>query len=57
VLNLTVPTGREAAGRSPRFANNRRVDGSAIRRELGITLAYSSYRVGIPAVLAVEAAS
>jgi hypothetical protein len=30
---------------------NRRVDGSAIRRLLGITLIYPSYRVGIPASL------
>ena len=28
---------------------NRRVDGSAIRRLLGITLAYPSFREGIPA--------
>jgi len=28
---------------------NRRVDGSAVRRELGITLRYPSYRTGIPA--------
>lgn len=55
MLNLKVPAGHESAARSPRFANNRQVDGSAIRRELGITLAYPSYRVGIPAVLACEA--
>ena len=41
----------EFAGRTPRFANNRRVDGSAIRKLLGITLQYPSYRVGIPASL------
>jgi len=43
---LNVPlagTGGERAGR--------RVDGSAIRKALGITLAYPSYRVGIPAAL------
>ncbi|MEQ1946966.1 MAG: NAD-dependent epimerase/dehydratase family protein [Bryobacteraceae bacterium] len=39
------------AGRSPRFANNRRVDGSAVRRALGITLQYPSYRFGVPASL------
>ena len=34
----------------PRAArSNRRVDGSAIRRVLGVTLQYPSYRVGIPA--------
>ena len=34
-----------------RFASNRQVDGSAIRRLLGITLSYPSYRVGVPAAL------
>jgi nucleoside-diphosphate-sugar epimerase len=33
---------------------NRRVDGSAIRGALGITLAYPSYRTGIPAAIQVE---
>jgi nucleoside-diphosphate-sugar epimerase len=31
------------------YSTSRRVDGSAIRRALGITLRYPSYRVGIPA--------
>ena len=31
------------------YSTNRRVDGSAIRRLLGLTLLYPSYRVGIPA--------
>lgn len=51
---LHVPVtgvGRERAGRTPRFAHNRRVDGSAIREALGISLTYESYRVGIPASL------
>ena len=34
-----------------RIRGNRQVDGSAIRRKLGITLAFPSYRVGIPAAL------
>ena len=56
LLNLPVTgTGHERAARVPRFANNRRVDGSAIRRALGITLTYPSYRVGIPAALSLEA--
>ena len=38
--------------RPPRPVSNRKVDGSAIRRALGITLAYPSYRTGIPAALA-----
>lgn len=52
LLNVPV-TGpcREPADRVARFANNRRVDGSAIRKALGITLAYPSYRVGVPAAL------
>jgi nucleoside-diphosphate-sugar epimerase len=52
LLNLPV-TGldRPEAARAPRFAMNRRVDGSAIRRVLGITLKYPSYRVGIPAAV------
>ena len=38
-------------GMQPRTTSNRRVDGSAIRRALGITLQYPSYRTGIPASL------
>ena len=38
-----------------RGSANRRVDGSAIRRLLGITLRYPSYRTGIPASLAESA--
>jgi nucleoside-diphosphate-sugar epimerase len=34
----------------------RRVDGRAIRKVLGVTLQYPSYRVGIPAALAAEGA-
>jgi len=40
-----------APGTQPRATSNRRVDGSAIRRALGITLQYPSYRTGIPASL------
>ena len=43
----TAPTHETLAG-------DRRVDGGAIRRLLGVTLQYPSYRVGIPAVLAAE---
>lgn len=50
LLNLPVSgAGWAQAAHAPRFAMNRRVDGSAIRRALGITLQYPSYRVGIPA--------
>ncbi|HXA51709.1 MAG TPA: hypothetical protein VNV86_15440 [Candidatus Acidoferrum sp.] len=38
--------------RPARVTGNRRVDGSTIRRMLGIGLAYPSYRVGIPAAIA-----
>lgn len=51
---LNVPAagvGQGEVSRPARFAMNRRVDGSAVRRALGITLKYPSYRVGIPAAL------
>jgi len=58
LLNVPVTgTGHERADRMPRFANNRRVDGSAIRQALGIALTYPSYRVGVPAALSGEATS
>ncbi len=46
LLDLPVPASSQAKARA-----TRRVDGSAIRRALGITLQYPSYRVGIPAAL------
>ncbi|MFN7933504.1 MAG: NAD(P)-binding domain-containing protein [Bryobacteraceae bacterium] len=55
LLNVPITGGNQkGTDRMPRFANNRRVDGSAIRRALGITLTYPSYRVGIPASLSVD---
>ena len=54
---LHVPVtgaGHQPADRMPRFANNRRVDGSAIRKALGINLTYPSYRVGVPAALSAQ---
>jgi nucleoside-diphosphate-sugar epimerase len=54
LLNLpTVP--QPAPGTQLRATSNRRVDGSAIRRALRITLLYPSYRTGIPASLLVPA--
>ena len=44
-----------AQGTKARATSNRRVDGSAIRRALGITLKYPSYRTGIPASLVTNA--
>ena len=55
LLNLPL-TDANHSDRVPRFAANRRVDGSEIRRLLGITLAYPSYRDGVPAALAEGAA-
>ncbi len=49
LLHIPVPLSGSAA---KRLSANRRVDGSAIRRLLGITLQYPSYRTGIPAALA-----
>lgn len=46
LLGMAVPP--PAPGARP---SNRRVDGSAIRRLLGITLRYPSYREGVPASL------
>ena len=45
LLDLPLPLHKQAKACS----TGRRVDGSAIRRALGITLRYPSYRVGIPA--------
>jgi nucleoside-diphosphate-sugar epimerase len=47
LLNIEPFETREVA----RVTSNRRVDGSAIRRLLGVTLKYPSYRLGIPAAL------
>jgi len=59
-IPITGPAGQSTspggyAARSPRFANNRRVDESAIREALGITLRYPSFRLGVPASLAAAA--
>ncbi|WP_051670871.1 NAD-dependent epimerase/dehydratase family protein [Bryobacter aggregatus] len=57
LLNVPVTNiGQKQADPALRFAHNRRVDGSAIRRALGITLTYPSYRVGIAAALSAETA-
>jgi nucleoside-diphosphate-sugar epimerase len=47
LLELPLPLDEHAKA----YSTSRRVDGSAIRRALGITLRYPSYRVGIPASL------
>ena len=48
LLGIPLGPGHE---RPSRFSSNRRVDGSAIRRLLGVELQYPSYRVGVPAAL------
>lgn len=53
LLNIAASAaGSPESGRAARVTTNRRVDGSPVRRALGITLAYPSYRVGVPAALA-----
>ncbi|MGI8990059.1 MAG: NAD-dependent epimerase/dehydratase family protein [Bryobacteraceae bacterium] len=58
LLNLPMPRGvpAEQLAETRRIAPraDRRVDGSAIRRALGVELRYPSYRTGIPASLAAE---
>jgi len=48
LLHVDLPIGPVAR---PRIFGDRRVDGSAIRKLLGVTLRYPSYRTGIPASL------
>ena len=50
LLDLPLPIESAQA-----LSTSRRVDGSAIRRALGITLRYPSYRVGVPASSGSEA--
>ena len=55
LLGIPAPTEGTEKIVGQRVMGNRQVDGSAIRRELEITLAYPSYRVGIPAALSLRA--
>ena len=48
LLGLPLEPGHDQPSR---FSSNRQVDGSAIRRLLGISLEYPSYRQGVPAAL------
>jgi len=54
LLKLPTPPPSAAAGEAGTRSVDRRVDGSAICRALGITLRYPSYRTGVPAALAAE---
>lgn len=48
LLGVKLPEGPVA---TPRVFGDRKVDGSAIRNLLGVTLRYPSYRTGIPAAI------
>lgn len=48
LLGVKLPEGPVAA---PRIFGDRKVDGSAIRKLLGVRLQYPSYRIGIPAAI------
>jgi nucleoside-diphosphate-sugar epimerase len=54
LLGMMLPPGAADDALSETRRADRRVDGSAIRRLLGITLRYPSYRAGIPACLEEE---
>lgn len=49
LFKVPMPPSVDAASLHHTRQANRRVDGSAIRRELGLTLQYPGYRTGIPA--------
>lgn len=54
LLGLPLPPSAPPDANSETLRANRRVDGSAIRHRLGISLRYPSYREGVPAALAAE---
>lgn len=56
LLNLPMPPNIDNPPSDDTRRANRRVNGSAIRRLLGVSLRYPSYRSGIPACLDEEAA-
>ena len=57
LLGLPLPGSVSERELSETRRSDRRVDGSAVRRILGVDLQYPSYRTGIPAALAEEAAA
>lgn len=57
LLDLPMPVGGNPDEVPESRRANRQVDGSAICRELGLTLRYLSYRQGIPASLAADSAT
>ena len=56
LLGIPMPPSVEASAVSETRRADRRVDGTAIRRLLGVTLRYPSYRTGVPACVAAESA-
>ena len=56
LLHLPLPEAVPDESLSETRRSDRRVDGSAIRRVLGVRLRYRSYREGIPASIAAETA-
>ncbi|MDZ7638863.1 MAG: NAD(P)H-binding protein [Bryobacterales bacterium] len=54
LLGLPMPPASDPNRASETLRANRRVDGSAVRRRLGIELRYPSYREGVPASLREE---
>ena len=56
LLNLPLPASAAAEELGETRQTDRRVDGTAVRRLLGIQLRYPSYRSGIPACVEAEAA-
>lgn len=56
LLRLPLPPESSAENLPETRRANRRVDGSALRAALGISLLYPSYRTGIPACIAEESA-
>jgi nucleoside-diphosphate-sugar epimerase len=55
LLNLPMPPNLDNPPSDDTRRANRRVNGAAIRRLLGVSLRYPSYRLGIPACLEEEA--
>lgn len=56
LTGLPMPAPAPPGAVSHTLRNNRRVDGRAVLRLLGVSLRYASYRTGIPACLSAESA-
>jgi len=57
LTGLPMPPPAAEGSVSHTLRNNRRVDGRAVVRLLGVSLRYASYRTGIPACLSAEASA